>query len=135
MNIDTKYIVLFDGVCNLCNSMVQFIIKRDLKEKFRFASLQSESGQLLLKKFGLPLKDYNSFVFIKGDKYFLRSSAVLNVLKELGGMWKLVYGLIIFPTPLRDIIYNMIAKTRYKIFGKSETCMLPSPSLRKRFLH
>ena len=127
-------ILLFDGVCNLCNSIVQFTIRRDPEGKFKFASLQSESGQELLKKFGLPTDDFDSFVFIKGDKYFLKSSAGLHVLKELGGVWKLFYVFIIIPQPLRDIIYSMIAKTRYRVFGRRETCMVPTEEIRGRFL-
>ena len=132
-NID-NYILLFDGVCNLCNSMVQFTIRRDPNGKFKFASLQSESGQVLLKKFGLPLDDFDSFVLINGDKYFIKSSAGLHVLKELGGVWKLFYVLIVFPRPLRDFIYNLIAKTRYRIFGKRDTCMVPTQEIKQRFL-
>jgi len=131
---DQAHILLFDGVCNLCNSIVQFTIKRDQEEKFKFASLQSESGQALLKKFDLPTDDFDSFVFIKGEKYFLKSSAGLQVLKELGGVWKLFYGFIILPRPLRDFVYNIIAKTRYKIFGKRDTCMIPTLGLKQRFL-
>ncbi len=134
MSNNEEHILLFDGVCNLCNSIVQFTIKRDPKEKFKFASLQSESGQVLLKKFNLPTNDFDSFVFINGDKYFLKSSAGLHVLKELGGLWKLFYFFIIFPRPLRDFVYNIIAKTRYKIFGKRDTCMIPTPKLKQRFL-
>ncbi|MFN2440244.1 MAG: thiol-disulfide oxidoreductase DCC family protein [Chitinophagaceae bacterium] len=126
--------MLFDGVCNLCNRVVQFTIKRDPKGKFKFASLQSEAGQALLKKFGLRTDDFDSFVYIEDDKYFLKSSAGLHVLKELGGFWKLFYGLIIFPRPLRDFIYNIIAKTRYKIFGKRDVCMVPTPDMQERFL-
>lgn len=127
-------ILLFDGVCNLCNSIVRFTIKRDPKGKFKFASLQSESGQALLKQFGLPINDFDSFVFISNDQYFLKSSAGLHVLKELGGLWKLFYAFIIFPRPLRDFVYNIIAKTRYKIFGKRDICMVPTPTLMERFL-
>ena len=134
MSNNEAHILLFDGVCNLCNSIVQFTIKRDPKEKFKFASLQSESGQALLKKFGLPTDDFDSFVFINGDKYFLKSSAGLHVLKELGGIWKLFYVFIIFPQPLRDYVYNIIAKTRYRIFGKRDTCMIPISNIKKRFL-
>lgn len=128
-NYETQ-ILLFDGVCNLCISIVQFIIKRDPKGKFKFASLQSESGQALLKKFGLPTNDIDSIVFINGDKYYLKSSAGLHVLKELGGVWKLFYVFIIFPGPLRDFMYNTIAKTRYRIFGKRDTCMVPTTEIK-----
>lgn len=134
MDNNQTYILLFDGVCNLCNRIVQFTINRDPKRKFKFASLQSESGQSLLKQFNLPTDDFNSFVFIKGDKYFLKSSAGLHVLKELGGPWKMFYIFIIFPRPIRDFIYNIIARTRYKVFGKRETCMVPTPDLKQRFL-
>lgn len=134
MSNSESHILLFDGVCNLCNSFVQFTIKRDQKGKFKFAALQSEKGQALLKKFYLPTDDFNSFVFINGNKYFLKSSAGLHVLKELGGVWKLFYIFIICPMPLRDFIYNMIAKTRYRIFGKRDTCMIPTPDINQRFL-
>jgi predicted DCC family thiol-disulfide oxidoreductase YuxK len=134
LNPTPPYILLFDGVCNLCNRTVQFIIKKDSKTKFYFASLQSDYGQTLLKRFGLPLDDFDSFVLIKGDKFYLRSTAVIHVLKELGWIWKLFYALIIFPRPLRDFVYNLIARTRYKIFGKLDNCMIPSPEIRERFL-
>jgi len=134
MGNNESYILLFDGVCNLCNHIVQFTIKRDLKAKFKFATLQSENGQALLKKFDLPTDGFNTFVFINGNKYFLKSSAGLNVLKELGGVWKLFYAFIIFPKPLRDFIYNIIAKTRYRIFGKRDNCMIPTSDINQRFL-
>jgi predicted DCC family thiol-disulfide oxidoreductase YuxK len=134
MDNNQTHILLFDGVCNLCNGIVQFTIKRDPKAKFKFASLQSASGQALLKQFGLPTDDFNSFVFINEDKYFLKSSAGLHVLKELGGVWKVFYIFIIFPRPIRDFVYNIIAKTRYKIFGKQDICMVPTPDIKQRFL-
>ncbi len=129
-----RHILLFDGVCNLCNSIVQFTIKRDPTAKFKFASLQSANGQKLLKQFGLSTNDFDSFVYIKCDKYYLKSSAALHVLKELGGIWKLFYVFIIIPKFIRDFFYNIIAKTRYKIFGKLDSCMVPAPELRQRFL-
>ena len=134
MSANQSPVLLFDGVCNLCNGIVQFTIKRDPQGKFKFASLQSESGQALLKKFGLPANDFDSFVFISGDNYFLKSSAGLRVLKELGGFWKLFYVFILVPRPVRDFVYNLIAKTRYKIFGKRDSCMVPAPGLKQRFL-
>lgn len=131
---DETHILLFDGVCNLCISVVKFIIKRDTKEKFKFAALQSARGQALLKKSGLPTNDFDSFVLISGEKYFIRSSAVLHVLKELGGVWKLVYAFIIFPEPLRDFIYGRVANVRYRIFGMRNTCIIPPPEVKRRFL-
>ena len=131
---NNENILLFDGACNLCNSIVQFTIGRDPKGKFKFASLQSESGQALLKKFNLPLDDFDSFVFVQGDKYFLKSTAGLHVIKELGGLWKAAYILIFIPEFIRDWVYNLIAKSRYKLFGKRDICMIPTPELKQRFL-
>lgn len=115
-------ILLYDGTCNLCNGLVRFIIKRDPARRFRFGSLQSESGKALLRKLGLPLDDLNSVVMVAGEKYYLKSSAGLRVLKELGGVWKLFYFLMILPAPFRDFVYDIVAKTRYMIFGKQESC-------------
>jgi len=127
-------IILFDGLCNLCNGSVRFIIKRDRLGVFKFASLQSEVGQSLLKQFCFHNKDTDSIVYIKDDKCLIRSSAVLNILKDLGGIWRLWYMFIIIPKFLRDFVYNAVAKSRYKIFGKRESCMIPSESTRSRFL-
>ena len=134
MTINEPHILLFDGVCNLCIGVVNFIIKRDTIGKFKFAALQSESGQELLKKFGLSADDFDSFVFIRGEQYFIKSTAGLNVLKELGGVWKLFYAFIIIPRPLRDFIYGIVSKTRYRIFGKRDTCIIPTPEIKRRFL-
>jgi len=133
MNHSKSYIILFDGVCNLCNRTVLFVIKRDKKAIFTFASLQSESGQTLLKNLGLPTNHFNSLVFIHHDKYFIKSSAVLHIVNELGGLWKLFFVFKIFPRPIRDFIYNIIAKSRYRVFGKRDVCMLPSQEIRQRF--
>jgi len=121
--INNEKILLFDGYCNLCSRLVNFIIKRDKKAKFLFVSLQSANGQSLLKKFGLPGDDFDSVVYIMGDKYYLKSSAILHILKELGGIWKLFFIFIIIPHFIRDFIYKIIAKTRYRIFGRHDSCM------------
>ncbi|MCU0414399.1 MAG: DCC1-like thiol-disulfide oxidoreductase family protein [Ignavibacteriaceae bacterium] len=121
--INNENILLFDGFCNLCSRLVHFIIKRGKKAKFLFVSLQSESGQSLLKKFGLPTDNFDSVVYIKSDKYFLKSSAILHILKELGGIWKLFFIFIIVPNFIRDFIYKIIAKSRYKIFGRHNSCI------------
>lgn len=121
--INNENIILFDGHCNLCSRLVNFIIKRDKKTKFVLVSLQSASGQSLLKKFGLPGDDFDSVVYIRGDRYYLKSSAILHILKELGGIWKLFFIFIIIPNFIRDFIYKIIAKTRYKIFGRHDSCM------------
>jgi len=119
---DNEHILLYDGVCNLCSSLVRFIKKRDKNAKLLFVPLQSAKGQSLLKKFGLPTDDFDSVVYINGVKYYLRSSAILHITKELGGIWKLFYILIIIPGSFRDYIYNIIARSRYKIFGRQDTC-------------
>ena len=134
MDEPAKNILLFDGVCNLCNGLVRFIIKRDRTGKFKFASLQSEIGQQWLKRFGLAKNEFESFVLIQDDKYYLKSAAALKVLRELGGVWKLFYVFILIPRPVRDFMYNLIAKSRYKIFGKRDVCMIPTPELKERFL-
>jgi predicted DCC family thiol-disulfide oxidoreductase YuxK len=127
-------VLLFDGICNLCNGAVQFIIAHDKKSKFKFASLQSAIGQSLLHKFNLDTENLTSLVLIVGDEYFIKSTAALRILKELGGIWKLFYVLIVLPTPFRDFIYDQIAKERYKLFGKRDACIVPTAELKHRFL-
>lgn len=127
-------VILFDGVCNLCNDSVQFILKRDKKKQFRFASLQSNAGQQLLHQFSLPAANFNSFVLLEKDKVYTKSTGALRMCKLLGGGWALLYALIIVPRFIRDAVYNMIARNRYKWFGKKEECWLPTPELKERFL-
>lgn len=127
-------IVLFDGVCNLCNASVQFIISHDKTNKFLFTSLQSEKGQELLRGFNLPLNDFDTFVLVENGHCYTKSTAALRVLRLLGGKWRFFYGCIIIPKPLRDLVYSIVAKNRYKIWGKQESCWLPTPELQKRFL-
>jgi predicted DCC family thiol-disulfide oxidoreductase YuxK len=134
MDEPAKNIVLFDGVCNLCNGLVRFIIKRDRTGKFKFASLQSEIGQQWLQRFGLAKNEFESFVLIQGNKYYLKSAAALKMLREVGSIWKVFYVFIILPRPVRDFMYDLIAKSRYKIFGKRDVCMIPTPELKERFL-
>ena len=133
--MNNKPIILFDGVCNLCNTSVQFVIKHDKRAFFTFASLQGETGQRLLKKYGLTAEDLNSFVLIINNKALTRSAAALTVARNLGGIIKLLYGFMIIPAFIRDGMYNIIAKNRYKWFGKRDSCMIPSPELSSRFLH
>ncbi|PFJ42796.1 thiol-disulfide oxidoreductase DCC family protein [Bacillus thuringiensis] len=131
--MNTERIVLFDGECNFCDRSVQFIIKRDPIGLFKFASLQSDIGKELLNKYNAP-NDLSSFVLIENNNCYLKSSAALRVSKNLKGAWKLFYFLLVVPKPLRDYFYSIIAKNRYKWFGKKDSCMLPSPEIRKRFL-
>jgi len=134
MNHSEVNIVLFDGVCNLCNRMVQFIIRNDAKTKFRFASVQNESGQLLLRQLDLPLDHFDTLVYISDSKFYLKSAAVFMILRELGGGWRLLSFFIIFPRFLCDMFYDFIAKWRYKWFGKREKCIVPTPEYSDRFL-
>lgn len=126
-------IILFDGECSFCDQSVQFIIKRDPKGLFKFASLQSDIGRDLLNKYNAPI-DIDSFVLIEEDNCYFKSSAALRVCKNLKGAWKLPYLLLVVPKQLRDYFYGIIAKNGYKWFGKKESCMLPSLEDRKRFL-
>ncbi|MGE6259123.1 thiol-disulfide oxidoreductase DCC family protein [Heyndrickxia sporothermodurans] len=126
-------IILFDGICNFCNNSVQFIIKRDPHAYFKFASLQSDIGKRLLKEYGLH-DDIDSFVLIEKNSCYLKSSAAIHVCKHLKGMWKLLYMFRFIPPPIRNIAYDIIARNRYKWFGKKESCMLPSKEERERFL-
>ncbi len=132
--IQENPIILFDGICNLCNSSVQFVLKHDKQKLFRFASLQSEAGQALLRKYQLPEINFNSFVLINEGKVFIKSTAALMVAKQLQGAIKILYSFIIVPTFIRDAVYNVISKNRYKWFGKQESCMMPTPDLQSRFL-
>jgi len=128
--------VLFDGVCNLCNSTVRFIFERDPHGRFRFAAQQSEAGQALLRKHGLLERGSlaDSVVVLEGGRTYLESEAALHILCRLGGVWRLAYALRIVPKPLRDGVYRLVARHRYRIFGRREQCMVPTPELRRRFL-
>ena len=127
-------IVLFDGVCNLCNGAVQFIITRDRKRRYRYASLQSESGQALMREAGLPLEAIDTVILLEGGKTYARSDAALRLARGLGGLWPLFGIFYIVPKPLRDAVYNWVARNRYKWFGKRESCMVPTPELKSLFL-
>jgi len=127
-------IILFDGYCHLCSGTVIFILKRDRLQKFKFASLQSNAGQELLKKYNLPANDFDSFVYICDEKYYRRSTAALRVIKELGGLWSILFIFIVVPAFLRDLVYRLIAKTRYKIFGKRTSCLMPNEQMKNRFI-
>jgi predicted DCC family thiol-disulfide oxidoreductase YuxK len=126
-------IILFDGVCNLCNSSVKFIIKRDSDGQFKFASLQSETGQTLLRMHGLN-KDLSSFVLLEDDKVYLKSSAALHVCRKLDSAWPILSLFRFLPPFIRDFLYDFVAKNRYKWFGKEESCLVPSPEWKQRFL-
>jgi predicted DCC family thiol-disulfide oxidoreductase YuxK len=130
----TKSIVLFDGVCNLCNGAVQFIINRDREGCFSFASLQSAVGQAQLRQFGLATDAFDTFVLVEGGKAYTRSTAALRIARRLPGAWRLLYALMIMPRPLRDWMYGLVARNRYRLFGRRDSCMMPTPELRAKFL-
>lgn len=136
-NVDLFHhpIILFDGVCNLCNSFVDFVIRRDARGVFRFASLQSDLGhQRTIGCSNLPL-GVDSVILVEGEKCYVRSTAALRILRRLDFPWPLGYVLIIFPRSVRDIVYDYIARNRYRWFGKRETCRLPTDEELTRFLN
>lgn len=131
----TKAIILFDGVCNLCNALVQFVIRHDPEQYFRFASLQSEAGRALLAKHDLAAPETpESLVLLEGGKVRRYSSAALHILRHLKSWHRLFFPLIYVPAFLRDPVYRFIARHRYRWFGKQDTCWLPEPELNERFL-
>jgi predicted DCC family thiol-disulfide oxidoreductase YuxK len=127
-------IILFDGVCNFCNSTVNFVLRQDRKQIFRFAALQSTSGQQLLRQHQLPYQTFNSFIFIDNNKPYLASTAALRLVRYLPWYWQWAQLFWLIPRFVRDRIYRLIANNRYKWFGKREACMIPSPEVRNRFL-
>ncbi len=127
-------IILFDGVCNLCNASVLFVIERDKKNIFRFASLQSSYGQEVLKKHGLNASDFDTIILSQNGTIHQQSDAALRIAKELSGAWKLLYGFIIVPRFIRNAAYDFVARNRYKWFGKQEACMIPTPDLKAKFI-
>lgn len=127
-------IILFDGICNLCNSSVNFIIDRDKNDIFKFASLQSDAGKTFLSKLGLNTEKLYSVILIVGDKYYTKSTAALKIVKEFSGLWKILYAFIIIPKIVRDFFYDIIANNRYRWFGRTDSCRIPSSRLQERFL-
>ena len=130
-----KKIILFDGVCNLCNGTVRFVIKHDKKDVFRFAALQSDVGRVLVKERNIDTSKVDSIILIDaGVAYYTKSTAALEIAKSLGGLWKITNVLYLFPSALRNIVYDLVAKYRYRWFGKKEECMVPAPELQAKFL-
>ena len=126
--------ILFDGVCNFCNASINFMIDKDIKGIFKFAALQSEVGQELLKKFRLKTSDFDSIVAIEGDKVYQKSDAALEIARKMDGIWKIFYAFKIIPAFLRNPIYDLIARNRYRFFGRTDACRIPTPELKARFL-
>lgn len=130
-----KKIILFDGVCNLCNSAVQFIIERDKKDIFRFVALQSDLGKEICNYVGVNPKITDSIILYEpGKAYYLKSEAALKIVAEFHSVYTLLVIFKIFPIGIRDSIYDYVAKNRYKWYGKKEQCMIPTPELKAKFL-
>lgn len=128
-------IIFFDGVCNLCTGVVKFVIRHDPKRRFRFASLQSEVGQQLLKQYNLPSEEFGSFILFEKGEVYTKSTAALTVAKNLNGLLPVWHTFIILPKFIRDGVYNLVARNRYKWFGKKEECWIPTPALNELFIN
>ena len=128
------YVILFDGVCNLCNAAVNWVIDHDSRNVIKFASLQSEYGQQMVKQHHLTNEYMNTIYLVEGDKVYSRSTAVLRTLKHLTGIYSLGYGFIIVPRFIRNFFYNLVARNRYKWFGKRDVCRIPTPELKAKFI-
>jgi len=131
---DNHPILLFDGVCNLCNGVIKFAIKRDRNAHLHFASLQSEPAKVLMRQHGLDENQLKTFILIENGKAHTRSTAALRLARHFTGLWPMLYIFIIIPKPIRDAVYNFISKNRYRWFGKEESCMIPTPDISARFL-
>ena len=130
----TDRVILFDGVCNFCSFWVKFVIRRDPKGKFRFAPLQSPMGREAARALALPENPPASVILKEDGRYYVRSPASLRILRRLAGLWPLFYLLIAVAAPLRDLAYKLIANNRYRWFGKNDSCFVPTPEIRARFL-
>ena len=126
-------IILFDGVCNFCNASINFVIDRDVERRFRFASLQSDTGQRILKKNRRSVSDFDTVLLVREGRVYEKSTAALEIARYLRG-WTWLYTFRFIPRFIRDAVYNLIAKNRYRIFGKSESCRIPTPEERSLFI-
>jgi len=131
---EDKYIILFDGVCNLCNSAINFVILRDPNNRFLFAPLQSASGEALVKKYHIDTSQVDSIILIKNNTAYSKSTAALKIAQSLSGLWPLFTLFIIIPPFIRNWVYDFVARNRYQWYGKKEACMIPTPELKSKFL-
>jgi predicted DCC family thiol-disulfide oxidoreductase YuxK len=134
MPAESDNIIVFDGVCNLCASSVKFILRHERDDSLRFAPMQSPAGQRLMRQFGFDPDDVKTFVVIADGTAHVRSDAAIRIARHLRGAWRLLGGVRIVPRPLRDWAYDVVARNRYRWFGRKETCMVPTPDLRARFV-
>lgn len=132
--MDSPYVVIFDGVCNLCNGTVRFIIARDPERRFRFAPMQSDAARALIDRHYAPVTELDTFLVIKDDACLVRSDAALAVARELTWPWPLLGALAVVPKGFRDYLYGVLARRRYKLFGRRDECIVPAESVRDRFL-
>ena len=128
-------VIFFDGVCNLCNASVQFAIEHDEKSIFKFTALQSTYAEKVLPAFGVNVKKINSIILVENGSLYTKSSAALKIARRLNGLWPLLYVFIVIPKFVRDAIYDVIAKNRYQWWGKQESCWVPTPELKQRFIN
>ena len=134
-NIDINdCVILFDGVCKLCNVWTQFIVKVDTQQRFKLCSVQSPEGQSILNHFKMPADHFDTMLFVEGNQYSDKSDAFLNVVNKLGFPWRLLYIFKVLPKGIRNWFYDRIARNRYYLFGQYDTCMLPSKENENRFL-
>lgn len=135
MRIQDRYdIILFDGVCNLCNNAVDFVIKRDKKDRFKFGALQDAASKSILKENKINQDYIDSIILVRGDQIFYKSKAALEIAKNLSGLWPVLVVFNVIPSFIRDPIYDWIARKRYSWFGKKETCRIPTPEEKQKFL-
>lgn len=131
---DNEPILIFDGVCSFCSATVQFILKHDVRGRIRFAPLQSPLGRRLMKRHGLDPDDAQSLLFVKGDEAYVRSDAAFEIARDLGWQWRWIRVFRFVPRFIRNRVYDLVARNRYRWFGKLETCFIPTPEVRARFL-
>ncbi len=127
-------IILFDGVCNFCNSSINFVIERDSKGYFKFAPLQSEIGEELAAKHNIDKAEVDSVILIEDERAYTHSTAALKIARHLDGVWSWSHAFVVVPRAIRDVFYRLFAKNRYRLFGKRDACMMPTPEIRARFL-
>lgn len=132
--MSSRSLILFDGSCNFCSGWVQFIIKRDPRKRFQFATLQSAVGQKILREMDLPREPPTTLIVVEGEKRYFRSTATLHIVRRLGGLGSALFIFVIVPPLLRDFLYNVVAKNRYRWFGRRDACFVPPREVKERFL-
>ena len=134
MDLKNHQVLLFDGVCNFCSSTVQFIIRHDPQGVFQFLPIQSAEGSRIYREHGFDPANGETFLLLTERGVFVRSDAALQIAQTFGGPWKLLGIAKLIPRPIRDWVYRLIAKNRYRLFGRQEQCLMPTPEIRARFL-